>query len=525
MDSEQAGHEGASGLPREIPPIASHANHQAARPAAGIDLSCDQRLLIFMWRHLTLFKILIIFLLIYVAFWLLAARRLANPSIRGRMHFAAEFLSLKESDPATAKRNIYVILAKLKREWPTFSFHFDKCRSPGAPTQRPPTEADFVDTVKRLSLATDGSYEFQDALKHFNTFAQVWYDRTADLECRPDLLHDEQLAKGANISLPLGAADDLRKDAAVFIQNYHIFNGGFSTATDQAKLRPWILLKFYDPKRYLLDQMLPFAFATLLLACSLLLQFRFIDLSRANQWGKKRLPIPKRLANPLWPKVWAQVPEPSAIQSDCQIAQLVSQALSSLVPTQRLKLWIGLAIAAAVFVEFILDVPGIRAEWWVNVPLISAAAATLVIIWSSLAQMRRWKIDAHGLGSATRECRARILRPFLLGGAALMAATLWMISYSVVVLPLGVAERAREITQVVISLVTLFLLAHFAWELHRQPPAPNSPWKITNAEEEALNAEKTGLLDTILPKFDENLIKALLLAIVPFASIVVSFFR
>jgi hypothetical protein len=138
--------------------------------------------------------------------------------------------------------------------------------------------------------------------------------------------------------------------------------------------------------------------------------------------------------------------------------------------------------------------------------------------------MGKWKLDSSGIGAATRECRSHVLRPFILGGAALLAATVWMVTYSVIVLPLGTAEDAREIAQVVISVATLALLIYLGYPLYKQlrQNDTSSPLKITGAEEEALNAEKVGLVDSVFPRMDDNMMKAWLLAIVPFASVIES---
>jgi hypothetical protein len=493
-----------------------HAKGQRNRPAF------DCRMLLFLWRHLTLIKISFVFLCVYAGFWWLAWVRLNNPHIRGRMQFAAEFIALKESDPATATRAVTDTLTRVRKDLSDFSFHYDQCSAATRPAVTL-TDNDFIAAASKLALTRDGSYEFQDALKIFNAYAAIWYDqREPELTVGPDFFHDDQLRGGAAVSLPQGSMADLRHDAEEFLQNYQMFEGHFSAASEQAKLRPWILFKFYDPKRYLLSHNLPFAFGTLLLACSLLLQFRFIDLSKTHWTPDAMFPLPKRAIDPRWPKVWRKWPTGRKRPSADQRNGIMPMAVSELVPPGRLKLWTILAVGAAIFVEMILDVPGVRAEWIVNVPLITATAIVLVVIWSTLAEMGDWRLDLRGIGRATRECRARVLRPFLLGGTALVAATSWMVSYSLTVLPLGRAEVAREIAQIIISLVTLVFLVRLGCRLYAQQARVGTPWKITEVEEEALNAEKVGWIDSTLPNVDENMMKALLLAIVPFASIVES---
>jgi hypothetical protein len=506
------------------PPPGQQKSPVPCNPQAPLTFDC--RLLIFLWRHLTLFNIAVIFIVVYVAFWLLAFVRLRNPSIQGRMQFAAEFVSLKETDPTAAARDVTETLARLKKEWPSFSFHFAGPMSPGATSVPVPvgSESEFIAEATRLSMARDGSYEFQAALQAFNASANNWYDHLEpELERRPDFAHDDQLRKGAAISLPHGPIDDLRHDAEDYLQNYRMFDGKFSAATEQVKLRPWLLFRFYDPKRYLLCQKLPFAFGTLLVACSLFLQFRFIDLSRLPGIGSKRLPVAKHSINADWPEVWVDATDKCLPRVEPEL-DLTGRILVKLVPTCRLKWWLPLSCLAATFIELILDVPGVRAEWIVNVPLLSVTAVAIVVVWSTLAEMGRWRFSDDGIRRASREYRSHILRPFVLGGAALLAATAWMVGYSLVVLPLGQAEVAREIAQIIIGLVTILLLVRVGYQIHREELRSRGSWKTSDQEEEALGAEKVGLFDALLPHLDENMIKALLLAIVPLASIVESLF-
>jgi hypothetical protein len=484
----------------------------------------ERRLLILLWKRLNLFTILCIVLMLHASFWLLARGRLQNPSIRGRMAFAAEFLAIKESEPAAAHAHVLRTFERIKNDPKGFAFHFERYRPPARPaTTRAatrPSEQGFVDVAARLAVQNAGDYEFRRLLDEFNSYAATWYDRTdpellKSVMHHPDFRHDDQMRGGSSISLPQGPYADLRSNAEEFLQNYQMFDDGHLTAASEpAKLRPWRLIKFYDPKRYILSQTLPFAFGALLLACSLILQFRFVDFSKRKSPVWRGAAMPKRSVSGFarWPTVWDPRTPPSAAAA--------SDAWQY--GSGRLILWVPLAVLAALFVELVLDVPGLRAEWWVNVPLLSATAVLIAVIWSSLLRMSAWRFDRLGIGRASRECRAKILRPFLLGALTLLGATAWMIGYSVVVLPLGPAEHVREFVQIAVSVITSALLALLAWKLSRRPLPSQTPWKMTSDEEEALNYGKSGLLDSVLPNLDDNMRKALLLAIVPLASVIES---
>ncbi|MEZ0387869.1 MAG: hypothetical protein ACAI34_12415, partial [Verrucomicrobium sp.] len=317
--------------------------------------------------------------------------------------------------------------------------------------------------------------------------------------------YDEYQFHGVDFGLPKGDLSMLREDAQLFLAHRDIFakgaNGesavGFDNAPPEIKLMPWKLLKFSDEKRYQLNNELPIAFGTLLVACSFLLQFRLIDREKGGGWAS--VPLRSRAGNN-WVLVWC--------------TEGKDDGDSGLFKTRWLGVTMLVCMTLMLIIEFTLNKPRQRVEWIINMPIMMVVGAVMPLVWKVLWDLGKRKLN-KGLAKYGDDFQKRVFRPFIVGCVGLIVVTIWTIAYSALGLMGSPLQLLRAVVQIGAGGFTLYLLFAVLRNISKELRTINADRTGPCEAGESLNRTQSDIFDEFIPGLDDRAAQAALLILLP----------
>jgi hypothetical protein len=315
---------------------------------------------------------------------------------------------------------------------------------------------------------------------------------------------------GVAFRSPPDTSAQLRSEA----NRYLVFEG-YISPTSSGKvfglfeyLLPWRLFKFYDPKRVQLNEEIPFAFGTLLLTCWFLLKYRYYD-EDIEGWFRGLVRVDKR-AN--WVPLWEKNVAPDT-------------------PWKRRLAFGGslTALALSLFVELVLNDPEVRAEWWVNVPVMSLTGMAMLLMWITITSLCRSSFSQE-LKRWSAEFFMRQIRPLIVGTICIVLGNIWMVLFSFLQLRGRNAKMdARSWMQYFVAAVStaliIWLWIRIAQQYHHIGKNRDSAAAERHKErEKAMNkGSPTFLRGFVGENYASRLVVAFALLLLPIASTFIRF--
>ena len=485
-------------------------------------LTLQGKSVLFLWKWLNVWTALATFAFGYAGFVWLTKGRFIDPNLRSRMFVFATLVNstTKPAPPA----DFLAVLSNAVAEASTTKIQLVASN----PTSyRLPDFSNQVAIAEALSLMSSNgppSYAFTANVKKLLLLLTNVQEREQEFRQEPGLsrvvqkfTHDDLRLNGVDFREPEGNINDLHKDAASFLAHRDLFHGSGKQVPSEFKLRPWRLLRFYDVRRVLLNETIPLAFATLLLACGFFLEMRFSDYSRSWVWRrddslKYREQFEESKKEPETGK-WVPLWEESKI-SGPTVVSLFNQR-------HFWKVVLGLN-ALALFIEYFLQNPQKRAEWIINTPIMIGTATALAVLLLTLTDLGKLRINPE-LSRFSIGFRKRLFRPLILGTGSLFIVSVWGIFYSVVELAgLSGIQMVRACIQVALCLGALWLLIRLLVGIEGQLgklPSDEQREVPEKIEEKLNRSNNFSLLNTVLPDVDERLVKAAAVGLIPLLSV------
>ncbi|MBL9132942.1 MAG: hypothetical protein JNG86_17165 [Verrucomicrobiaceae bacterium] len=493
------------------------------------------RYLYMLWTWVNTWTVLGVVMLTYAGFYWLTIDRFQDQGLLLRMRACAELLTLEANE--SDKTQVAVRVHDLINKYHAYGFRFHPYKSSNEADGAETNEVDadnvlesvpesFVDVFTQLACHEPPSHEFTEAAHKAARELNRWgpsIEKASGFLSR--FTRPSYVRSGVRFVVPAGDLSNLRKDAALFLTHQSIFSknpvsgnerywAGFRNAPLKVKLAPWELLRFFDETRYNLNNKLPLAVGTLLLAASFLLQFRLVDYAKPRTSRDKALMQykPRSYWIPIWEK-----------------ARHTAAEDSSLFNHTRLRLYTVAGSLLMLTVELFMNLPVHRQEWIFNAPLMLMTGAALPVIWVTLWQLGKRRLNPT-LSTCSKEFRRRVLRPLVYGVLILAVVSVWGMLYSLFDLPGGNSERLRAIIQLIACTWTLCLLLRLFFSLNQQLRKLDSPGakplervKPPDARDEPdMNPPESDIVAEFFPGIDERAINAALLALLPVPMIVQS---
>lgn len=490
----------------------------------------SQLIVINFWRYLRLSQVLILMLLVYLAFYLVTLYRLHDPKLAVRMEFVALLLKLTLDDKKTARTGALpeerapALTLERFRNWTKkvdFRFYassYDDLKQStsnekeleersqkvlfqnGLPKRASrEAEENFYNRVRDLAAALDANDDARitDILRDLRPELLRWFPHGEFPRENPSwwsrFFRSDFRTKGIDLADPAGGLKDWKVKAHNYLE-YRNVVGPFRDTPFDIQTLPWELIRFFDATRCDLNNGLPIAFGTVLMACNLLLRSRLIDRklntlkqepkeARAEQLGPK-------ISD--WVKIWSDGGE--------KMPPLLGRFALS-----KTSFWWAPLLGALLMltIELFLNDPTQRIEWMANVPIMMLVGAALPVIWITLFDLTI-AILSPGFLRHTDTFVKRNLGPFGVGVVGLFTVTVWALIYSSVVL--FPTNKVRGAVQILFCLATLLLLIpvigniakqYIGSETHRNQSRRTS-------DEANLNRPDPWFLSILFDKLDER---------------------
>lgn len=461
--------------------------------------------------------------LTYAAFYGATLYRLSDQRLVLRMQFFAKLLQITSGD---FDKRYGEVMQWAQRQ----KFHFysadpndpEKARfdpnNPRKATEASPSERDKFDSdMRRLANTTEKDFVFDQTMASLRPQLLRWFPQNEMPRPTPPwwcfwyrFSIPDFRTKGVEFAEPAGGIQGWRDKAAEFEKHYNVLKD-FRGEPVSTQLVPWELIRFYDNTRCDLNNTLPAAFGTILLACGLFIQCRLVDY---------RLPEPLDPKHTLVAKVnnWVPIWTEETSEKDPQTPSLLRRPV--------LK-WASLAGAVLMLViEFALNVPAQRIEWLINAPIMMVVGISLPLIWLTLYDLTKATLSPLFLTYSDEFVR-RNLTPLASGTLSLVVVTFWATCYSVITLPVTPGNRIRSDVQAVACVATLALLYQVIRRLSKQYKGSSNDRNTSpdRAREKDLNPpDDNPLWKLMFPKLDERFVSGLLMLMLPFQALIKQFF-
>jgi hypothetical protein len=468
------------------------------------------------WKHLSFKAITTYVVILYVLLWCGAVYRLIHPTIKAKMHFAAEFITWdgkgveveKKLDPKQAVEEVKRKLNDFRTRYPSFTFKDDLTAKQKDNTDRyltaAQTEEAFVQAACRLAVATEPSYEFSKQLMALDEYGGRWSSEDVNPKFafwqRP--FRNYHVYHGASFRPPFAGSGGLREDARLYLTYRDAFGAapepntrtGQSPSTlpitaaagiarwwpplnretrflpQQILREPWRLFRFNDPGRYELSR------ATAVVMLALCLGVMFVLELRFSQRRKPRSQL----------RLWQHDP-----------------------PYKRKgeKRWIAFGFIVIVCIMCFAESHETWPEWPVTVLVLCVTAVLVPVMLTSMASMTRAELSDEFRALSVSRRHAR-LRPFLLGATSLAVICLWTAHYSVFGLMLSYdrSRVLRGLGQLALIMLILCWLLRLGQHLYLAPVAPKSKRKEAKEDDDAKDVGGA---------FQQELIRAIAVAMIP----------
>jgi len=518
-------------------------------PKQPVRLTLQAKIILFLWKWLGVWVALAGFVWGYAGFIWLTKERLSDPYLRSRMFIFAKLVDATTSP--RAPKDFAEILNKVLNDT---SWTNSQVKMPEGGLRFILADAseklNIAEQLSTMSSNKPPSYEFTGAVKKLRMqltrivepqqqyriplhdgYRKLWFGiklpkniiwRNLWPRLKQRLTKNDLRLRGVDFREPEQNMASVQQEAADFLAHRDLFHGSAKQTPSEIKLRPWKIIRFYDVRRVNLNETIPLAFATLLLACGFFLDMRFSDYSRKWKWlddaslqyQEQFEDVAQESQNGKWVAFWEE-----SRNSGPTVVSLFRQ---------KRAFW-GLLIfltGLALLLEFFLQNPQQRQEWIINTPIMVGCAFALTLLFLTLFDLGRLNINPQ-LSGFSPGFRKRLFRPLLMGTASLFAVSVWGIFYSVVELAaLSGTQTLRAIVQVALCGCALWLLARLLGgiedQLSKLRAADTKP--VPKEVEENLNKPRSlSLLNNVFPDMDERLVKAAALGLVPILSIVQSF--
>lgn len=290
---------------------------------------------------------------------------------------------------------------------------------------------------------------------------------------------------------------EARKSAKLYIKQINT-NFGEGQFNFVFWMRPWAALRFYDPKRALLNDMIPFLLAELILVAGFFLRYRYYDAEFEGTKGIHQRPAVKWI--PLWEKPVAPVEWDSVRFGPHWL------------------LWIGAIILVCEAIELIQNDPEIVAERWINIPMMgivgaclgSAIPALLSILISRFSPSFRRRTSA---------LKSRILRPLFIALWALIIICIFIVyfSYDQLILRGNSDMRDRGRIQIVFCILVILLSCASLIFFIRPVVHSHGDSSVSKVDDEGFNPpEPPWCMKLFTNRIDEKLIMSITSIIFPF---------
>jgi len=391
--------------------------------------------------------------LVFVFFWcvfiFLTQLRFDDPGLMARMTVTAEILARK---PVGNDRDVERKFVREEILKPAskagLSFHSEP-PTPDNNAQAAIRENNFVEAAVDVIELDDDDPNLETAYskldqsgKYLREGPLYYYIVDGRIVTRPPL-HDRvfesfYIFEGVDFRTPKRFAD-ARKNAKEFLSFVADQKSSGGRYDLKSTIRPWRLLEFFDPKRAILNDLLPLSCAVLMLVTGFILRYRYYDVALWKKDGKLRISGRKAKWISLWKKTIVGLNE----------------------TTPRVGLAWVLAILCSIMLlnalEYLKDDPEIWQERYANIILMTLTGFYLPHLCLALVSLCCSKVSEQ-FRKCSLEFRGRVLRPLVISlfSAVLLAGWIIWFSYDQLIsrgIPSNPEMVSRGKIQIVFALV------------------------------------------------------------------------
>jgi hypothetical protein len=445
------------------------------------------------WKLTTPCSAVVVALILWLGFWVSTLQRLHDPRLLARMDFAASIITLHDAgQPGTTEDQIVALLKDYKTNK---NFEFSQpdrypsfIKVPLGSTGSP--KGDFFKAATALVNSNFSERSVQDNLDLLDKSASTLSDGT--VVDRPGIrarfLLSYYTVDGVHFRVP----DDSAKlpDLAEKYLEYHGSLHGIYVLT------PWELLLFYDPKRVLLDNLLPVAVFVLMVSCRFLFSYRYYDITTKRTKRGKLFLLRK-------PQPWVPLWQRSIVAGRARVRYHLFWPGAVLVGT-----------LAALAIELKTNDPEVWSERVINIPLMLIAGPLTVILLLLLSSLLSSSISDE-FRARSLAFRGRVLLPLLITlGPGVLSLAGWMALFSWDKLIPGPTTdmKLRGVCQIILSVIFAVISVVIILRLLRQSPGKGA---MKETGDEDLNPSDSSCLAGVGIRTDEKLIISAALTLAP----------